>query len=81
MCDPGLHSFVARPDERESGSGPYLDRIVLRVFSDKESALRELEGGGLDVLFRIPRDAAQRLKENDRLVLHQFPTHAYFYVV
>ena len=63
------------------GGGPYLDRVVMRIFADKASALRELEGGGLDLLFKVPREIADRLASREDLTVHRVPTHGYVFVV
>ncbi len=73
-------SFVARRDGTP-GERPHLDRVVMRIFADKTSALRELEGGGLDLLFKVPRETADRLASRGDLTIHRVPTHGYVFVV
>ncbi len=72
-------SFVARRDG-SPGAGPYLDGIVVRIFADKNAAVRELEGGGLDLLLKVKRETAERLAARGDLVVHRAPTNGYVFV-
>lgn len=74
-------SFLPDPQDARPDDGPYLDRLVFQVFSDKQAAVLALENGDLDLLFKVPPDVASRLKTDDRFVVHDVPTRGFFCLV
>ena len=54
---------------------PYLDGVQVSINSDPSAAVKEIEGGGLDLLLGPPLQDFTRLKSNSKYaaVVHPFP--------
>lgn len=52
-----------------------LDQLIYRIIPDTETALLELESGGVDIVTTIPPEQFERLKSNPDLNIQSDPNH------
>lgn len=59
---------------------PYLDRVVMRIFSDASGALTQILSGEIDFFAQIPPSQAPRVKADPKLDLIAYWSNLYVFV-
>lgn len=63
------------------GGETRLEEVVLRTYPDRESALRALLAGGIDVLTAVPPSDARRVEDAPQVELVELPSFTYSAIV
>ncbi len=59
---------------------PYLEKVIFKIIPDQVTLLTQLRSGEIDCMESVPPGEVEKIKNDSKLNIFDFPTRAYIYI-